>query len=268
MTASLGTSISLTCGPKKSLLNHFPSNVNKYCICPALITLSSFKIIQKLQKNNFKNWYSLILKKNWAIHQSTKREKYTQNCIPQIQYIISTSFYIFLYVCIRIVLYGWIVFHLGWLFTPSHWELHYLYVHFASWLWNGYFTFRHLFKAWKKGMFARDMLLSFFFLLKYSHLQCCTAAVQLSDPVIYIYTFFLILSSIMVYTKRLDIVPCAVQKTSLLIHSKCHSLHLLTPNSSFISHPLPPPPPWQPQVCSLYLWVCFCFVDSFICATF
>ena len=36
-------------------------------------------------------------------------------------------------------------------------------------------------------------------------------AVQHNEPVIYIYTFFLILSSIMFYPKRLDIVPCAIQ---------------------------------------------------------
>ena len=29
-----------------------------------------------------------------------------------------------------------------------------------------------------------------------------------------------------------------------------------------------PCPPWQPQVCSLYLWVCFCFVDMLICIVF
>ena len=51
----------------------------------------------------FKNWYSLILKKSQAIHQSTKREKYIQNFITQIQYIInSASYYIFPYVCMHI----------------------------------------------------------------------------------------------------------------------------------------------------------------------
>ena len=50
-------------------------------------------------------------------------------------------------------------------------------------------------------------------------------------------------------------------RTSLLIHSKCTSLH---PNSQSI--PLSPPlPPWQLQVCFLCLWVCFCFVAHFIC---
>jgi len=43
-------------------------------------------------------------------------------------------------------------------------------------------------------------------------------------------------------------------RTSLLIHSKCNSLYLLTPASQSI--PLFPPPPQQPQVCSPCLGVC------------
>ena len=33
--------------------------------------------------------------------------------------------------------------------------------------------------------------------------------------------------------------------------------------------PLPPPTPpfWQPLICSLYLWFCFCFIERFICIT-
>ena len=30
----------------------------------------------------------------------------------------------------------------------------------------------------------------------------------------------------------------------------------------------PPSPAWQPQICSLCLWVCFCFLDRFIDAIF
>ena len=51
---------------------------------------------------------------------------------------------------------------------------------------------------------------------------------------IYICILFLLLSSIMVYSKRLGRVPCLYSRTSLLIHSKCHSLHLVTPNSQSI----------------------------------
>ena len=60
---------------------------------------------------------------------------------------------------------------------------------------------------------------------------------------VYMYThththiLFLILVSIILYPKRWDIVPCG--RTSLLIHSKCNSLHLPTPNSPPTI--LPPP---------------------------
>ena len=52
---------------------------------------------------------------------------------------------------------------------------------------------------------------------------------------------------------------------SLLIHSQCNSLHLLTLNSQSIPLSPPPPPPWQLQVCSPYPWVCFFSVVRFIC---
>ena len=44
---------------------------------------------------------------------------------------------------------------------------------------------------------------------------------------------------------------CYRRRTSLLIHSKCNHLHLLTPNSPSIL--LPPPSSWQPQVYALRL---------------
>ena len=54
--------------------------------------------------------------------------------------------------------------------------------------------------------------------------------------------FFFIFFSFAVYPRRLEIVPCAIySSTSLLIHSKCNSLHLLLPNS--LSIPLPPSSP-------------------------
>ena len=67
----------------------------------------------------------------------------------------------------------------------------------------------------------------------------------------YIYIPFLILSSIMVYSKRLDIVLCAAHRTSLLIHSKCNSLHELTPNSKSI--PLSSPSPLANNKFVLYI---------------
>ena len=41
---------------------------------------------------------------------------------------------------------------------------------------------------------------------------------------------------------------CYTAGISLLIHSKCSSLHLITPDSQSI--PLPSPPAWQPHICS------------------
>ena len=52
---------------------------------------------------------------------------------------------------------------------------------------------------------------------------------------------FLILFSIMVYPRRLDILPCADSSTLLSILSKCNNLHLLTSDSQSI--PLSPPSP-------------------------
>ena len=45
------------------------------------------------------------------------------------------------------------------------------------------------------------------------------------------------------------------------------SLYLLMPNVQFFP-PSTSPLPWQLQVCSLCLWVCFCFTDRSICAIF
>ena len=85
---------------------------------------------------------------------------------------------------------------------------------------------------------------------------CCTAK-WLSYT--YLYTFFFIFLSMMVYHRILNIVPCATQQ-NLVVHPALYdSLHLLTWNSQSL------PPPWQPQACSLCLWVEFCFINKFIC---
>ena len=39
------------------------------------------------------------------------------------------------------------------------------------------------------------------------------------------------------------------------------SLPLLIPISCSFTHSFTPPPPWQPQFCSLYLWVSLCFIN-------
>ena len=47
---------------------------------------------------------------------------------------------------------------------------------------------------------------------------------------IYIHIFLLTLSSIIFHHKWLDTVPLLNSRISMLIHSKCNSLHLLTPS--------------------------------------
>ena len=52
----------------------------------------------------------------------------------------------------------------------------------------------------------------------------------------------------------------------MLIYMVYIHIHALV-NPKLPVHPFPNlPPPWQPQVCSLCLWVCFCFVNKSICA--
>ena len=58
--------------------------------------------------------------------------------------------------------------------------------------------------------------------------------------------------------------PVLYNRTSLLVHSKCNSLHLLTPNSQSI--PLFPSSPLATSL--LYISVYFCLVDRFICVLF
>ena len=104
------------------------------------------------------------------------------------------------------------------------------------------------------------------FLLKYSWFtMLCRFLLYSKVTQSYIYIKFLFLYYLPSCSIPRDcIVPCAVGQELIAYPSKCNSLHLLTPNSLSI----PPPPPWQPWVCSLCSWVCFCFVDRFICAIF
>ena len=60
---------------------------------------------------------------------------------------------------------------------------------------------------------------------------------------------------------RLDIVPVLYNRTSLLIHSKCNSLLLLTSNSQSVPFPLG-------NHKSVSLGVCYSFVDRFILCHF
>ena len=83
---------------------------------------------------------------------------------------------------------------------------------------------------------------------------------------IYICTVIFIFFSNMVYHRILNIMPLFYSRTLLFICPIYSNLHLLTPNSQST----PPQHPFshgnrKPVAC---LWVCFCFIDKFICAIF
>ena len=78
--------------------------------------------------------------------------------------------------------------------------------------------------------------------------------------------FFFISFSIMAYHRILNTVPVC-SRTLLFLQPIHDSLHLLNPPTPLSAH-RSLTTPWQPQVCSLCLWVCFCFIDMFICVVF
>ena len=86
---------------------------------------------------------------------------------------------------------------------------------------------------------------------------CQFSTVQQSDPAL-----FLTLSSIVLHLKWLDGFPVLFSRILLLVHSRCNSLHLLTPESQ--SLPVPRPPPWQPQIYSPSPWFSFLWKCAFV----
>ena len=80
---------------------------------------------------------------------------------------------------------------------------------------------------------------------------------------IYIYTFFLTVSSIMLYHKWPDIVPCAIQQDLIAYPLQMQSFASINPRLPV--HPTPSP--WQPQVCSLKS-MSFFSVERFICTIY
>jgi len=102
----------------------------------------------------------------------------------------------------------------------------------------------------------------YFFDYSWFTMFCQFSAVQQGDPVTHtcIHYFSHI---IMLHHKWLDIAPSAIQQDLITYPlQRINILHLLTPNSQPI--PLPPPPPWQPQVCSPSPWFSFLWKGSFV----
>ena len=67
----------------------------------------------------------------------------------------------------------------------------------------------------------------------------------------------------MVYHSILNIVLCAIQEDLVVYLFYLWKLTSANPNLPY--HPsLIIPPLWQPLVCSVCLWLCFCFIGSFV----
>ena len=105
------------------------------------------------------------------------------------------------------------------------------------------------------------------FLLKYSRFKMCQSLLYSKVTPLYTYRYFL--NILFHYSLPQDteysslcytVGPYCLSTLHIIVYI-CYS-H--TPSPAL--HP--PPPPWQPQVCSLCLWVSFCFLNRFICAIF
>jgi len=94
-------------------------------------------------------------------------------------------------------------------------------------------------------------------------LQCVPiSAVQQSDSVIHIIDIHFFFFNFLLWFVPGDWIsfPVLYRSTLLLIPCKCSYWHLPTPNSQCI--PVSPPPPWQPRVWCLCLWVYFYFIEG------
>ena len=86
------------------------------------------------------------------------------------------------------------------------------------------------------------------------------SAVQQSDLVIHIYTFFFKLFSTVFLSQDFEY-SSLCYRTLFFIHPICTSLHLLIPNSHSIHSPAPFPLGNHESI--LWLWICF--KDKFVC---
>ena len=97
------------------------------------------------------------------------------------------------------------------------------------------------------------VLLKKIFLLQLIYLVLSISAIQQRDPVIHTYVHIYMCVRMYTFFFSHDPPSCSItsdqiyflvlySRTSLFIHSKCNSLHLLTSNSRSIPFPLPPHP--------------------------
>ena len=93
-------------------------------------------------------------------------------------------------------------------------------------------------------------------------LQCCINFCCRAQCFSYPCIFF----SILVYHRMLNIVPCAIQQ-DLVVYSFSVK-YLASADPKLPIHPSPAPLPLGNHRSVFRVWVCFSFVDKFICAVF
>ena len=118
-----------------------------------------------------------------------------------------------------------------------------------------------------------DLLFSFkkIFLLEYS---CFTMLCQfllyskVNQLYVYVYPLFFGFPSHLGHHRALSRVPCAIQQVliSYLFYTQYQQCRYVNP--SLPIHPTTPLPPWYPYVCSLHLYLYFCFVNKIIYTNF
>ena len=103
-------------------------------------------------------------------------------------------------------------------------------------------------------------LLNWWFSFIFLSLFCSPACIICDLFCLMVFFFFLQTKSYFYWSIiYITVLVSGVPQSDLIMYTY-NSLCLLISNSQFI------PPPWQPQVCSL--WICFCFINNFICVIF
>ena len=117
---------------------------------------------------------------------------------------------------------------------------------------------RSIFSTYKEVLDIKNSFLKFLIKVQLICNVVPLSAVWQSDSVIP-------WSIIMVYLRRLDIVPCAIQQDLIVSHFK----QFASANFKLLVHPFPSLDPLGNHKSVFYvLRVCFYFVDRFICALF